>query len=434
MTARRPSRWSDSTSEVEAAVDDAEHLAALVDAPAGVETTVTGIPLVQHEFNQAIERDLFQAEIISLPIAMLILLAVFGTLVGAVLPVIIAGMALPSAMAVISLLAGVTEMSIFVTNVATMIGLALSIDYSLFTVSRFREELRHRSVADAVERTMATVGKAVAISGIAVAIGLGSLMVFESAALRSMGIGGVATVLSTLVFGLTVLPAILGMLGHRVNRLRVPLPSALRLVEDDPALADARQGHGYWGRIARLVMRYPVAIATPFLIVLILAGIPFFSIQLSTGGNLDDLPDSQSVAGFHTLEDEFPGGGSDPIEVAVLYEEPIATGWRARPGVGRRSRGLRGRSRRGRERHRDHQRPRPAGRDGRGDLPPADLDARGAAAARGRGPRGRGSTSGSPTTSRSSTSSARRCPTRARAERSSMTSVRRRRPPEARTC
>ena len=310
--------------EVEAAVDDAEDLAALVDAPAGVETTVTGIPLVQHEFNAAIEEDLFRAEVISLPIAMLILLAVFGTLVGAVLPVIIAGMALPSAMAVISLLAGVTEMSIFVTNVATMIGLALSIDYSLFTVSRFREELRHRTVADAVERTMATVGKAVAVSGIAVAIGLGSLIVFESAALRSMGIGGVATVLSTLIFGLTVLPAILGMLGHRVNRLRVPLPSALRLVEDDPALADARQGHGYWGRVARVVMRHPVAIATPFLIVLILAAIPFFSIQLSTGGNLDDLPDSPSVTGFHILEDEFPGGGSDPIEAAVRYEEPIA--------------------------------------------------------------------------------------------------------------
>ena len=162
-------------------------------------------------------------------------------------------------MAVIGLLAGVTEMSIFVTNVATMIGLALSIDYSLFTVSRFREELRHRPVADAVEHTMATVGKAVAISGVAVAIGLSSLTVFESAALRSMGIGGVVTVLSTLIFGLTVLPALLGMLGHRVNRLRVPLPSALRLVEDDPRLADARQGHGFWGRFARVVMRHPVA-------------------------------------------------------------------------------------------------------------------------------------------------------------------------------
>ena len=310
--------------QVEDAVDDAEHLAGLVDAPAGVEVVVTGIPLVQHEFNQAIEEDLFRAEVISLPIAMLILLAVFGTLVGAALPVVIAGLALPSAMAVIGLLAGVTEMSIFVTNVATMIGLALSIDYSLFTVSRFREELRHRPVAEAVEHTMATVGKAVAVSGIAVAIGLSSLTVFESAALRSMGIGGVVTVLSTLVFGLTVLPALLGMLGHRVNRLRIPLPSSLRLIEDDPVAADARQGHGVWARIARAVMRHPVAIATPFLILLILAGLPFFAIQLSTGGNLDDLPPSPGVAGFRILEDEFPGGGSNPIDVAVRYEEPIA--------------------------------------------------------------------------------------------------------------
>ena len=361
--------------EVEAAVDDAEHLATLVDAPAGVETTVTGIPLVQHEFNQAIERDLFQAEIISLPIAMLILLAVFGTLVGAVLPVIIAGMALPSAMAVISLLAGVTEMSIFVTNVATMIGLALSIDYSLFTVSRFREELRHRSVADAVERTMATVGKAVAVSGIAVAIGLGSLIVFESAALRSMGIGGVATVLSTLVFGLTVLPAILGMLGHRVNRLRVPLPSALRLVEDDPALADARQGHGYWGRIARLVMRYPVAIATPFLIVLhprrhsVLQHPAFDGREPRRPARLAERGRLPHPRGRVPRRRFRPDRGRRALRRADR------DGWRARPGVGFRPRGVRGRSRRGRERHRDHQRPRPAGRDGRGDLPPADLDA-----------------------------------------------------------
>ena len=311
------------TEELEGAVDDAEHLASLVRAPEGVETVVTGIPVIQQEFNEAIERDLVQAELISLPIAMLILLAVFGTLVGAVLPIIIAAIALPSSMAVISLLAGVTEMSIFVTNVATMIGLALSIDYSLFTVSRFREELRHRSVADAVEHTMATVGKAVAISGVAVAIGLSSLIVFESPALRSMGIGGVATVLSTLVFGLTVLPALLGMLGPRVNRLRVPLPRSLRLVEDDPAAADARQGHGIWGRIAQAVMRRPLLIATPVLLVLVLAGLPFFGIQLSTGGNLDDLPPSPSVTGFRILGDEFPGADADPIEVAVQTDEPM---------------------------------------------------------------------------------------------------------------
>ena len=309
--------------EMERAVDDAEHLAGLVDAPDGVEAIATGIPLVQHEFNEAVERDLFQAEVISLPIAMVILLAVFGTVVGALLPIAIAVLALPAAMAAISLLAGVTEMSIFVTNVATMIGLALSIDYSLFTVSRFREELRHRSVADAVEHTMATVGKAVAVSGIAVAIGLSSLTVFESPALRSMGLGGVVTVLSTLIFGLTVLPALLGMLGPRVNRWRVPVPGPLRIVEDEADEPEARRGRGMWARIARVVMRRPLLSAVPVLVLLLLAGVPFFGIQLSTGGNLDDLPTSPSVTGFRIIEDEFPGGGSDPIEVAVRDDGEI---------------------------------------------------------------------------------------------------------------
>ncbi len=311
------------TQEMEDAVDDVEHLASLVREPEGVETIVTGIPVIQHEFNEAVERDLVQAELISLPIAMLILLAVFGTVVGAVLPIVIAALALPTSIAVIGLLANITEMSIFVTNVTTMIGLALSIDYSLFMVSRFREELRHRSVQDAVEHTMATVGKAVAISGIAVAIGLASLTVFESPALRSMGLGGITTVISTLVFGLTVLPALLGMLGPRVNRLRVPMPRALRLIEDDPAAADARHGHGVWSRIARRVMQRPLLVATPVLLVLVLAGLPFFGIQLSTGGNLDDLPPSASVTGFRVLADEFPAGDSDPIQVAVRTEDAV---------------------------------------------------------------------------------------------------------------
>ena len=309
--------------EAEAAVDDSEHLAALVDAPADVETIVTGVPLVQFEFNEVVEEDLVRAEIISLPIALLILLAVFGTLVGAALPIVIAGMALPTSLAIIGLLANVTEMSIFVSNVTTMIGLALAIDYALFMVSRFREELRHATVADAVERTMATVGKAVAISGVAVAIGLGSLIVFESPALRSMGIGGVVTVTSTLVLGLTVLPALLGMLGPRVNRLRVPLPRALRLQTEGDGRA-AETGHGLWARIARIVMRRPLLIATPVLLVLVLAGLPFSGIQLSTGGNLDDLPPTPAVEGFRILGDEFPGGASDPVVVGLQAEEPIS--------------------------------------------------------------------------------------------------------------
>src|SRR5205823_4539761 len=191
--------------------------------------------------------------------------------------------------------------------------------YSLFMVSRFREELRHHSVEIAIERMMGSVGRAVAVSGVAVAVGLSSLTVFEAASLRSMGYAGIITVLSTLVFGLTVLPAMLAMLGPRVNRLRVPLPRRLRLIEDDTAAADRRQGHGVWAWIAARVMRRPVLVAGPILALLLFAGIPFLSVQLSTGSNLTDLPDTPARAGFFALAKDFPGGQSDPIDLAVTW-------------------------------------------------------------------------------------------------------------------
>ncbi|MGH2455459.1 MAG: MMPL family transporter [Candidatus Limnocylindria bacterium] len=307
--------------DVESAVDDAARLAEGIERPPGVDTYVTGVPQIYHEFNQRIEQDLLQAEMISLPIALLILLAVFGTLVAAGLPLLIAALSMPSTFAVIGLLARVTEMSIFVTNVATMIGLALAIDYSLFMVSRFREELRHHSVEIALERMMGSVGKAVAVSGAAVAIGLSSLIVFDAAALRSMGIGGIVTVVSTLAFGLTVLPAILGLLGPRVNRLRVPLPRALRLIEDDPGAADRRQGHGAWAWVAARVMRRPLLIAGPVLVLLLVLGAPFTGIQLSTGQNLEDLPPTPARLAFELIIEEFPGGESDPITAAVTWPD-----------------------------------------------------------------------------------------------------------------
>ncbi len=304
----------------EEAVDDASRLAEAVRRPVDVEVIVTGVPQVYHEFNETVERDLVRAELVSLPIALAILLVVFGGVVGAGLPLLVAGFAVPSAMAVIGLVANLTEMSVFVTNIATMIGLALSIDYALFLVSRFREELRRQGTVErALVRSMATVGKAVAVSGIAVGIGLSSLIVFESPALRSMGIAGVVTVSSTLLFGLTLLPAVLAVLGPRVNRLRLPLPSALILVDDDPELADRRHGHGAWSRIARVVMRRPILAAAPFLVALLVAGSPFLGLELSTGGNLADLPETPARAGFEILDDEFPGGGSDPILVLARF-------------------------------------------------------------------------------------------------------------------
>jgi uncharacterized membrane protein YdfJ with MMPL/SSD domain len=303
----------------EEAVEDAARLSDAVEAPDGVEMIVTGVPQLYHEFNEQVERDLLQAEMISLPVALLILLAVFGSVVGAGLPIVIALLALPSTYATIRLLSGVTDMSIFVLNLAAMIGLALAIDYSLFMVSRFREELRRHPANVAVERMMATTGKAVAVSGVAVGIGLSSLMVFASPALRSMGIGGIVSVSSTLLFAMTLLPALLSMLGPRVNRLRVPLPGFLRLPDD--ATAAARHGKGVWAAIASRVMRRPILIAAPFLIVLLIAGTPFLRLELSTGGNLSELPPSPARTGFEVLRDEFPGGQTDPVVIAVRWPD-----------------------------------------------------------------------------------------------------------------
>jgi trehalose monomycolate/heme transporter len=304
---------------IESAVGDAKRLTAEVRPLDGVKTYITGIPQLYGEFNDKIEHDLVQAELISLPIALVILLAVFGTLVGAGLPLLMAGLALPTTFAMISLLAGVTDMSVFVTNLASMIGLALAIDYSLFMVSRFREELRHHTVEIAVERMMGSVGKAVAISGVAVAVGLSSLTVFQAAALRSMGYAGIITVLSTLLYALTVLPSILALLGPRVNRLRIPMPRFLRIVEDDPVAAERRQGRGVWAWVAARVMRRPLLVAGPILALLLVAGLPFLSLQLSTGQNLSDLPRTPARTGFEVLQAEFPGGESDPVTIAVQW-------------------------------------------------------------------------------------------------------------------
>ncbi|HET7141240.1 MAG TPA: MMPL family transporter, partial [Candidatus Limnocylindria bacterium] len=128
---------------VEAAVDDSARLADEIRRPPGVTVQVTGVAQLYHEFNQKVEQDLLTAETISIPIALIILLAVFGTLAAAGLPILVAGLALPTALAAVGLLAGVMDMSIYATNILSMIGLALSIDYSLFMVSRYREELRH---------------------------------------------------------------------------------------------------------------------------------------------------------------------------------------------------------------------------------------------------------------------------------------------------
>ncbi len=274
-------------------------------------------PLTRDSADQS-ERDLVQAELVSLPIAALVLILVFASILAAGIPLLVAGLAIPTTLALVWLVGQQVELSIYVQNVSTMLGLALAIDYSLFMVSRFREELRRgRTVGEAVEIAVATSGKAVTFSGIAVATGLGGLLAFSSPALRSFGIGGMLTVGASLFFALTFLPALLGMLGTRVNALSVsgmvdaarrrlgrPVPAA------DPGLAVSR-----WERVANAVMARPIFVLVPTLAVLVLAGTPFFALE-------QGIPDASTLpAGLESREaavavqTQFEPGTTSPVIV-----------------------------------------------------------------------------------------------------------------------
>ena len=307
----------DMTDEQSVAV--VEDLRERIGPPAGMTYQLTGYGPITLDSAEQSEQDLQRAEVVSLPIVAVILVLVFASVVAAGMPLLVAGLAIPSSLALIYLVAQQVEMSIFVLNIATMLGLALAIDYSLFIVSRFREELRRgRSVADAVERTVATSGKAVAFSGIAVAIGLSGLLVFEAPAIRSIGISGSLVVLCSVVYALTFLPAMLGMLGHRVNALS--LGGLLSRFRSTNTMAPVTAPTSRWARVAHAVMRRPIAVLMPTLAILIIAGIPFLGLRQGVPGAEIYPAGVESRDAYVALQTEFAPGETTPI--TILADTP----------------------------------------------------------------------------------------------------------------
>ncbi|HEX4897137.1 MAG TPA: MMPL family transporter, partial [Candidatus Limnocylindrales bacterium] len=294
-------------------VDDIEALLGPA-TPAGYSVSMTGFGPIQKDSARLSEEDLRRAELISLPVLSLILVLVFASLVAAAMPLLVAGLAIPTSLAIINLVARQTDMSIYVLNIATMLGLALAVDYSLFITSRFREELaRGRTVEQAVTRAIGTAGKAITFSGAAVAIGLSGLLWFRATALSSIGLSGAVVVLCSVVFSLTFLPAILGMIGPRVNALSVDgLLRALRIRRGERVERGSR-----WARVARVVMRHPIAVLVPILGVLLLAGSPFLRIEQGVPyANVypEGMPSRDT---WFALEKEFRAGETSPIEILV---------------------------------------------------------------------------------------------------------------------
>jgi RND superfamily putative drug exporter len=264
--------------------------------------------------NSEVTANIAKAELFSMPVLLILLLLIFGSLAAAALPVAIGGIAILGSFAVLRLLAMVTTVSVYSVNITTILGLGLGIDYGLFMVTRFREELhRQPTVEQAVARTVATAGRTVAVSGITVALALTSLMLFPEDFLRSMGFGGVATVAVDMLAALTVLPALLAVLGPKVNALRIR--RSLQPTTGHRPVRD--EASGAWYRLAHSVMRRPAAYATVIVIGLLALGAPF--LRISWGGtDARTLPAASTVRQVsEALDSQFPVNSTAPIEALV---------------------------------------------------------------------------------------------------------------------
>ena len=275
-------------------------------APTGLTTYLTGDPAVYADIEQISAEDLRTAETYTLPIAVIVLVLIFGTLVAAALPVIGGGMAVTVTLGMFWVLAQFLDISVFAMNVATLLGLAVGIDYSLFMVGRFREELgAGRTVAEAVEMTVKYAGRSIFFSGLTVVIGLLGLVVIPFMSMRSMGLGGALVVIFSVLAALTLLPALLGVLGARVDRLRV--------------LGRSGKQGAFWGRWSDWVMRHPAPVLAGTLIVVLLFAWPVLHIEREIPGATALPQRSESRQGYDILQARFDVSALSPIYVLATW-------------------------------------------------------------------------------------------------------------------
>jgi RND superfamily putative drug exporter len=275
----------------------------------GLTVTGTGTVPINHAFNTTLESDLRRAETVSLPAALILLLLIFGGVIAAGLPLGVGVLTILAGLAGTFLLSRVTDVSQYALNIVTLIGLGVAIDYSLFIVNRFRDELATGSSReDALAKTMATAGRAITFSGITVAIGLSCMLFYQGTFLASMGAAGGIVVAAAVFYGLTFLPALLAVLGPRVNLLTLPGLGHRPVT-----------GRGPWYRIASAVMRRPVIVLVPALGLLLVMGTPFLHLRLANGG-VDQLPARvEARQGYDNLVNNFPGWNQTTFDVVIHY-------------------------------------------------------------------------------------------------------------------
>src|SRR5918997_1213296 len=272
-----------------------------------LETYVTGAPAVYQDLEEASNEDVKDAEKYAFPFAVIILVFAFGTLVAAGVPVLIGGASVVTALAALYFIAGIYDMSVFTLTLSTMLGLGLGIDYALFFVSRFREELEDYPTVEAVPRTVATAGRSIFFSGTAVLIGLSGLLFFPFMFMRSIGVAGVVVVFVSVLAALTLLPALLGVLGPRINKL------VIRRRRDG-------SGSAFWGRSAEVVMRHPLVVI--LVAISILATLLYPVTHMKVGiPEATVLPEEyESRAGDDILKRNFEYAALNPMAAAAAQD------------------------------------------------------------------------------------------------------------------
>lgn len=278
---------------------------------------VGGGAVAQEQVNKQVESDLQKAEMLAFPLLFLLSLLFFRSLVAALLPLMIGALAIVGTFLILRLASEFGSVSIFALNLTTALGLGLAIDYSLFVVSRYREEIAVDGPGlAAMRRVMATAGRTVFFSSLTVAAALASLLVFPQRFLYSMGLGGSLVAIFAALISLTVLPAVLTLLGTRVNSLA---PAFLKRRAEAETRPDEA---GFWYRLSRFVMRRPLGVAIASASLLIVMGIPFLSIKFNTV-DPNVLPEDASAhRAYDIVSEEFPPYREAPIWVVARGGDP----------------------------------------------------------------------------------------------------------------
>jgi RND superfamily putative drug exporter len=307
--------------ESSSGIEDVVSAVQRASASPGFSATVTGQRTVNHDFSTLSEDDLQSGELqFGLPAALIILLLVFGTVVAGLVPLLIALPSIVVALSFVAVLAHAFTLSIFVVNMLTGMGLALGIDYALFVVSRFREERgRGREKLDAIGASAMTANRAVVFSGTTFVIAMFGMFMVPNSIMRSLAVGAILVGITSVIASTTLLPALLGLLGDDVDRLRLPVVGRRSLEAANP------EGR-FWGAIVRSVLRRPWLSLGASVAVLLAAASPIFGMHIGTSGPTLLPSRFEARQGFEALQRDFPGATADPVEIVVAKgaDEPAA--------------------------------------------------------------------------------------------------------------